>query len=874
MLKIVAEKLYREKDRLVEKMVDQYIKTVPSFSRLSPTSRAELSESLQYLVALISKFIEREGENQGETYAFSLMLSEANFMRNIPFDDLINSFYIGESIVWSEVIKDIREEDFSCEEWAKLFAIKSDLEGHLIPALSSAYIADKERYIARQIRELTGLIEVGKTITSTIDLDLVLKQILEVSTSLMQKKMGAIFLLDKDTGELELEAALGLSRPWTKGFRIDLTRSLLQKALESKRPEAAVEEELKGLILPILPGGRRVRSLLSCPILIGDVPIGGIELYDDRPHVYQPLDITLLATFAPQAGVAIRNARLFYTEERRRQQALLSKELAEDVARAINFFQAAGIVVHKLAEVAGVDRCTLFSFYPDTQEIELLRGFNLSERERKFLKGKRWRVTEIDDITQRVALKGEIMVVDDAPSSPMINQAVVKRFNIRSCLMLPLIYRDQVTGLVYLDHTKKRHHFDRDEVEMIRAITTQAAVALEHIKLRESIHYKEMALKEAEANKELYKERERSEAIINASPDAIILIDRNCTIVEFNPAAERLTGWRTTEAIGRSCHEVFYGRPYNREECQALDCNIARALKGEIADLKEKLYTRPDGSQVWIGGSFSVLRDTKRRIQNVIAVFRDITEQKKLEDLHLWERELKVARETQTALLPSDHLEDRKVRIKAHLQQAREVGGDWYDYWIEDGRLSLVIGDASGMGMPAALKATVAMGALRAEARRSRDMLEIVQGVNFSILSHQQDDSFVSLFYGEIDLDSLVFRYVNAGHFDPILVRKGRGGQFLPCRHRLILGAFERPLLSVEEVKLEEGDRLFLYTDGLVESRNPHRVQFGINRLIRYINANSSRTREALVDDLIKRLFDFTAGNLEDDITVIVCDLI
>jgi sigma-B regulation protein RsbU (phosphoserine phosphatase) len=185
-----------------------------------------------------------------------------------------------------------------------------------------------------------------------------------------------------------------------------------------------------------------------------------------------------------------------------------------------------------------------------------------------------------------------------------------------------------------------------------------------------------------------------------------------------------------------------------------------------------------------------------------------------------------------------------------------------------------VIGDAAGSGMPAALMATLAMSAIRAEAHRSSNILEIIQRVNKSILPNQMEDNFLTVFYSEINLDDLTMRYLNAGHYDPLWVREGRNCQIIPSRERLILGAFDMPDLRVEEVQLQAGDRLILYTDGLIESRNSHHVLFGLNRLVRYINANSTRTRDALIDELYNRLRDFTGKPFDDDITMLVCDLL
>lgn len=874
MLRDIAGKIVQEQDSLIEKIADAFITQIPVYASISSTARRELTDSLRALILLIGKFLLAGGEDQKEAFAYARRVSEARFIQNIPFGELVRSYYIGEEVVWNELVQYLKEQDHSLDDWVKLFSIKSSLEADLISALSSSYMAEKDLYINRRLRELTAMIEVGKTIAASIQLDVVLRQILEVSTSLMQVNMGAVFFLQEETGDLQLEAALGLPRPWVKGLTVDLSRSLLRVALEKKKPEAANSERLEGLQLPSFAGGKTINSLISCPILLGDTPIGGIELYDLRTRSFQPLDLVLLSTFASQAGVAIQNARLFGRERRRREQALSAKEMAEDIARSINLYQALGIVVHNLATIAGVDRCTLYHYYADTGEIEFVRGFGLREKERKILKGMRTRVSDIDEMTRAAVEDKEIVIVHDASSDSRASRESVELFNIQSCLLAPLVFKDQVTGLVVLDHTRRKHYFDQNEVEMIRAAASQAAQAIEQVKLRESIHQKEMALQQAQVNLEVFKERERSEAIINANPDAIMLVSRDFNVMSFNPAAETLTGWRAGEAIGRSCCEILNGRLPDPGVCRRGDCPIARSIQGDTSPLKEMLYTRRDGTQVWIGGSFSVLRNPKRHIENVVAVFRDISEQKRLEHMAIVEKELEIARNTQSALLPADSLDHARVKIKCRQEQARLVGGDWYDYWIDGNRLILVIGDAAGSGMPAALMATLAMSAIRAEAHRSSNILEIIQRVNKSILPNQMEDNFLTVFYSEINLDDLTMRYLNAGHYDPLWVREGRNSQFLPSKERLILGAFDMPDLKVEEVKLQAGDRLILYTDGLIESRNSHHVLFGLNRLVRYINANSTRSRDTLIDELYSRLLDFTGKTFDDDITMLVCDLL
>ena len=124
-----------------------------------------------------------------------------------------------------------------------------------------------------------------------------------------------------------------------------------------------------------------------------------------------------------------------------------------------------------------------------------------------------------------------------------------------------------------------------------------------------------------------------------------------------------------------------------------------------------------------------------------------------------------------------------------------------------------------------------------------------------------------------MDLETLRLRYVNAGHNDPILIRGGTALETLGSSKRSILGVFEEPELEVEEVQLDPGDRLFMYTDGVIDCKDSKRRTFGENRLRRYLKNSGARKAEAFIEDLVATLSDFCGGKMEDDFTILLCDV-
>ncbi len=874
MLKELSLRIVDREEILAEEAQRELETSLPTFAGLSHEAKQDLRRVLVEVLRQALEFMIQEGLDREELYAFARALGRRKVIQSIPFADLVRAIFIIEKVVWRHIAPDAVEMNLTPEDWLRVLEVQSELNSHVIAALSASYLEAKDEIISRQLRELHGLMEVGRTIMSTVDLEKVFLQILEVAMELMRTPMGAVYLLEKGGEELRLVSQVGLHPLWEVGRKVALERSLLHEAIKEGAPVSAADERLSGLSLPLPATGGTVRSVLSCPILKDRIPIGGLELYDLEPRTYERVDMALLAAFAPQAGVAIENARLFHMERRRRYQLSVMKEMAEESASAVRFNHAVGIVTRKMAELAGVNRCLLFLYDSEADQVEYVWGHGVSAAASERMRGIRWRPDEMDQLSRLALREGSSVFVEDTFTDPRVNSEHMRLFKIRSCLYVPLFYKGKVTGFLILGSSSKRPPFQEEELEMIGAVASQAAVSVEQARLRKRVAEREKRLQELEAAERVFKERERSEAIIDANPQAILVVDRDRLITVFNPAASALFGWRKEEAVGRHVHELLYGEE-NPEQgtCKREGCPVDLAFRGERAELREMEYTRPDGTRVWISGTFSVIRNRRRQIESVVCVFRDITEEKRLQHLALVDKELDIASHIQGALLPEGPLETDRVKVIAHQEQARIVGGDWYDYWIYRGKLYMVIGDAAGSGIPAALLSTLAMSAIRAEAESGSDLLEILRKANRAIVPHRLEDRFVTVFLAELDLDALVLRYINAGHNDPFLIRGGTEVIPLESSHRAVLGAFESPELETVERPLERGDRLFLYTDGVVDCRDYRKRPFGERRLRRFLLQNGSRNAEALVRSLVRTLNDYCGGMIGDDFTIVLCDI-
>jgi serine phosphatase RsbU (regulator of sigma subunit) len=234
------------------------------------------------------------------------------------------------------------------------------------------------------------------------------------------------------------------------------------------------------------------------------------------------------------------------------------------------------------------------------------------------------------------------------------------------------------------------------------------------------------------------------------------------------------------------------------------------------------------------------------------------------------EHELQVARQIQQELLPETIPELQGWRIAAYYGPAREVGGDFYDFMeFPDGRLGLVVGDATGHGMPAALVMATTRGMLRAVVESLESPGEVLARVNEALVADIPPSTFVTCFYGVLDPESGRLVYANGGHDLPCCRRQD--GQVDELRARgMPLGLIPSMSYEEKEATLETGDSTLFYSDGLVEAHNPQREMFGVPRL-RKLVAEHDAEEGSLAGFLMDELRSFTGDGWEqeDDITLL-----
>ena len=250
---------------------------------------------------------------------------------------------------------------------------------------------------------------------------------------------------------------------------------------------------------------------------------------------------------------------------------------------------------------------------------------------------------------------------------------------------------------------------------------------------------------------------------------------------------------------------------------------------------------------------------------------------KRLQQLALQDKELAIAADIQRRLLQRQLPEIAGVRVVPLQRQANLVGGDWYDVDAEGRWLTVVVGDASGKGIAAALMATVTLSSLRAERTQGAGPKRIIEQANRALLEATDTDSFTTCVYATVDTNTGDVRWLNMGHPSPFLLKAAIGdsaseGYYVEGPRNRALGWFEDPGLAQTSVTLEAGDRLFFFTDGFLEAKSPEGEVFGEHRLGTTLLELAPLGSDSISSEVVDHVERFAAGKLDDDLTMLVIE--
>jgi len=278
------------------------------------------------------------------------------------------------------------------------------------------------------------------------------------------------------------------------------------------------------------------------------------------------------------------------------------------------------------------------------------------------------------------------------------------------------------------------------------------------------------------------------------------------------------------------------GMKRTRQDFEAADVEVLRSLSFQVAVAGENLRLLEENME-------------KQRMEN----------------------ELSMARKVQEGLLPATMPDTPGLEVFGTSLSCLEVAGDYFDVInIDENRTVLAIGDVSGKGAGAAMLMSNLQASIRTAVRIGADLKQMIEQINNLIFDNTEAHQFITFFAGIYDKSTSKFDYVNAGHNPPLLVKKD-GSLALFESGGLILGALSDMTYDQESIKLDKGDLLFLYTDGLSEAENPEGDMYDEERVEEFVIRNRDMDIDDMVDLLASEVGTFMNGvERKDDLTLLI----
>lgn len=484
-------------------------------------------------------------------------------------------------------------------------------------------------------------------------------------------------------------------------------------------------------------------------------------------------------------------------------------------------------------------------------------------------------------------------------------------------VLFPLFARSDLLG-AFLVTPKEPHPpsqaeaFSEQQLAILQGIVHQTAVAVENIRLldtrQEEAYVTAVLLQVAQAVVSLSSLDEILDSIVHILP---ILIGVDATVFYLWDAQRRIHYPAMVHADEPTLEKAIRGRTYSSGEFPLLDA--ARSSDTFLIQPQDPAEQSADGwncvidpGKTWdyqqahsaspvlimafpltIKGEYygsllcrenrSPREGFQRRLEIITGVaqqaamaVQDDRLQAEMIERERLEREIQLARQIQQTFLPGEIVSPPGWSLDIRWRTARQVGGDFYDYFMLPGnRLAMVIADVSDKGMPAALYMTVARTLIRASAREDDSPARILMRVNDLLLSDEQNSMFFTVIYAELSLETGELTYANAGHNLPVL-RRASGTVELLEKGGVALGAWEDITLVNRKLQLSEGDCLLLYTDGVTDTFARDGEPFGEQRLLDVVQSAGCDNASILLESIDGALMEYMSTTPpSDDVTMV-----
>lgn len=746
----------------------------------------------------------------------------------------------------------------------------------------------------RRARQLATIAEVGQRVASILDLDELFVQVVHLVRNEFGYYHVSLFTIEPESGALTFRATTNLANQ-EHGFSTRLGEGIIGWVAAHGESLLAndVLQEPRYQADAYLPN---TQSEMAVPLRVEGHTVGVLDIQGDRPDAFGPEDLFIAQTLADQVAVAVENTRLYAGQQEEAWVSTALLQVAETLANLIGIDEVLDAVIRLVPLLVGVDRCFIFQHNEDTGEYRVARAHGLAGAEREACLGQTLE-NLAPDLWQALQQNPQPPALDIDQPEPAQSAS-----GIAHGVGLPLRAGGETIGWLVAGNIQPGDHLNRNRRAILTGIANQAGMAIQNAHLyiaqREEAWVSTALLQISELAGRTRDLDEILAAVVRLTP-MLVGVDRCCVFLwdrdtrRYTPAQ----AYGLDEGLKERFRDLAYaegdlalldrvretGEPLSVED--AAGSGLVPAAVAQDLGIVSVLAL-PLRSQAEVMGIMLVdyagrpYRFSKRRI----ALLSGIANQAAvaIENAHLYReslervriaQELRVAHQIQVTFLPESCPTLPGWSIAATSQAAREIGGDFYDFIpLGAHRLGLVIADVSDKGVPAALFMVLSRSITRAVAVEGRSPAATLSRVNELLLADARSGMFVTLFYGILDSRSGEMIFASAGHNPPYHYRCQDGELVRLVRHGIALGVIEHPTFEEGRIKLQHGDALVLYSDGVTDSFNSDEVAFGEDGLRAAIRqAGCPSAGQPVIDAINRAVQDFVHGAPQfDDYTLLV----
>ena len=754
----------------------------------------------------------------------------------------------------------------------------------------------------RRADQLTLVSEVSKSVTSTLELS----QLMRDAANLIHEKFKypyvSLFTVHPTRRLITYEAGSGKRSKQLEGYTISLDDSMgiMPWVAQNRLTLLAndVTKDKRYVPSPLPP--KNTKSELCVPLIFNEKVVGLLDIQSDKKNAFTEDDQIMFEAVADTMAAAIRNADLYRSEQWRRQIADSLREVAGLVSSNVSVDEVLETILTELDRNLPVDISTIWLLQENELCLAAVHGVNANQLEN----------TCITNPESAYAM-AETMMSDlptiRKPDDPMWPGGLTAGYDKHySSIAAPLRVGDRQLGLLTLaHHTSGRYGHEAQAIASTFA--NYAAVAIENTRLFDSAQEQAYAsaalLQVAQAVVSSSDLDEILGTIIRIMP--ILVGVKRVALYRWDAEREKLVA---SQEYGFSDEEkILTEKEFALEDFPLLgfalqeNMLITHAVNVE-AKPKDWLQIQPESQheaemmnaeKLLIAVPLSIKSDSfgvmlieetehgqrfrSRRIeiiqgiaqQAALAIQNDLLQQEMVVRERL-ETEVQLARQIQQTFIPSILPTHPNWQIATRWRTARQVGGDFYDLIkLPNNKLGILIADVADKGMPAALFMAVTRTLVHAAVLETKSPAEAMKRVNDLLLPDTQQGMFVTAVYGELDVETGIFTYVNAGHNPPYFV-KANGEIEKLTRTAIALGVMENRVVEQKSISVHVGDTLLLYTDGLTEAFSPTHELFGEARLLDVMKSLKSNTPDETLLAIEECLNEFIESiPLGDDLTML-----